>query len=83
MLSSFNTLIPVPTAIKVEDGYVLDVDKLRAKIHEQGTSVVMLSNPRNPTGQHIEGDELKKLVKIAAEDSELVVSRFFLASYLF
>lgn len=42
MLSSFNTLLPVPTAVTVEDGYVLNVDKLKATIQETGTSVVML-----------------------------------------
>lgn len=42
MLSSFNTLIPVPTAVTLEDGYVLNVDKLKSTIAETGTSVVLL-----------------------------------------
>ncbi len=78
MLSSFDKLIPIPTTLSSEDAYHLNVDKLKANIHEQGLSVVVASNPRNPTGQVIVGDELAELVKIAREDNvTMVLDEFY------
>ena len=37
-----------------------------------GISVIVASNPRNPTGQVIEGEELEKLVQLGREGTTLV-----------
>jgi bifunctional pyridoxal-dependent enzyme with beta-cystathionase and maltose regulon repressor activities len=42
--------------------YKLDIDQVERSMHEQGLAVVLASNPRNPTGQVIEGEDLKRLV---------------------
>ena len=71
-------MIPIPTTLDASDAYHLNVDKLKRNIVEQGLSVVVASNPRNPTGQVVVGDELDELVKIARDDNvTLVLDEFY------
>ncbi|KAL8281109.1 hypothetical protein RQP46_006467 [Phenoliferia psychrophenolica] len=77
MLSSFKRLVAIPTTLAAADSYHLNVDKLRDSIKEQGLSVVVASNPRNPTGQVIKGDELKQLVEIAQGGTTMVLDEFY------
>ncbi|KAI5478228.1 hypothetical protein MNV49_005293 [Pseudohyphozyma bogoriensis] len=77
MLSSFKKLVPIPTSLDAADAYHLNVDKLRANIKEQGLTVVVASNPRNPTGQVIKGDELKELVQIGKNGTTIILDEFY------
>ncbi|KAM0753086.1 aminotransferase [Meredithblackwellia eburnea MCA 4105] len=77
MLSSFRRLVAIPTTLSASDCYHLNVEKLKANISEQGLSVVVASNPRNPTGQVIKGDELKELVEIARGGTTMVLDEFY------
>jgi aspartate/methionine/tyrosine aminotransferase len=43
------------------------------EVKEKGISVVVASNPRNPTGQAIEGHELESLVEMAAQGTTVVL----------
>lgn len=49
------------------------MDQIRKDIRTQGLEVVLASNPRNPTGQVIEGEDLKALVNTARESSATVI----------
>lgn len=61
-----------------EDAYRVSVDDLRKTIRNQGLTSILLSNPRNPTGQIIEGEELKDLVKMAEElDTTTILDEFY------
>ncbi|GAA5917282.1 hypothetical protein JCM6882_004146, partial [Rhodosporidiobolus microsporus] len=62
LLSSFKRLVPIPTTLRAEDDYHLNVDRLERMVREMGFTAVMISNPHNPTGQVIHGPELEKLV---------------------
>ncbi|ORY89432.1 aminotransferase [Leucosporidium creatinivorum] len=83
MLSSFRRLVPIPSALDAEDNYHMNITKLRSQIHEQGLSVVVASNPRNPTGRVVAGQDLQDLVKIAEEDGTTVVLDEFYSMYLY
>ncbi|KAK0535924.1 hypothetical protein OC834_000889 [Tilletia horrida] len=50
-LGVFRNLIPIPTQLKASDHYKLSIDGLRDEIRHRGLSAVVMSNPRNPTGQ--------------------------------
>lgn len=50
--------------LKAEDGYVLDLDELDAAC-DQNTKAIILTNPNNPIGITLYGEELQKLVDIA------------------
>ena len=53
VLSAFKRLIPIPTILEQEDRYRLDINQMKKDVHRQGLSVMVASNPRNPTGQVI------------------------------
>jgi aspartate/methionine/tyrosine aminotransferase len=78
LLAAFKNLVPIPTQLKEEDQYQLKVDHLRESIRNQGLTTVLLSNPRNPTGQIIEGEELKDLVNMSHEmDVTTILDEFY------
>lgn len=77
MLSSFRKLVPIPSTLSEEDAYHLNVDKLKKDIHEMGLSVVVASNPRNPTGQVIKGEELTKLCQLGKDGTTLILDEFY------
>ncbi|KAK0548428.1 hypothetical protein OC846_003730 [Tilletia horrida] len=77
-LGVFRNLIPIPTQLKKSDHYKLSIEHLREEIRNRGLSAVVMSNPRNPTGQQIEGEELKSLVDTACEmDVTVVLDEFY------
>lgn len=43
-----------------------------ALLRNMGISVVVMSNPRNPTGQVIKGSELEQLVELGRKGTTLV-----------
>ncbi len=51
----------------------MDVDQLRKDIRTQGLEVVLMSNPRNPTGQVVQGDELRELVRTSRETNTTMI----------
>ena len=57
----------------MQNKYQLDTDQLRKDIRTQGLEVILLSNPRNPTGQVVQGDELKELVQMSRETSTTLI----------
>lgn len=83
MLSSFGSLIPIAMATKAEDSFTLNIDELKSRIAEAGVSVVALSNPRNPTGNVIQGAELQKLVSITQDQSVSIIHDEFYSHYLY
>ncbi|CAD6885641.1 unnamed protein product [Tilletia laevis] len=77
-LGVFRNLIPIPTHLKASDNYKLSIDGLREEIRNRGLSAVVMSNPRNPTGQQIEGEELKALVQTAVDmHATIVLDEFY------
>ncbi|PWZ02219.1 PLP-dependent transferase [Testicularia cyperi] len=67
MLSAFKSLVPIPTVLSEEDRYKLSPADLRKEIKGRGLSAMIMSNPRNPTGMLIEGEELHELVDMSRE----------------
>lgn len=60
-----------------------DIPKLKSAIHEQGLSVIVASNPRNPTGQVLANADLHDLVRLAQEDKTTVILDEFYSWYLY
>ncbi len=54
-------------------GYEIDFDALRASIN-QGTRLLLISNPQNPTGRVFTRTELVQLAQLAIENHLVVVS---------
>jgi len=77
VLTAFKRLVPVPTALESSNKYRLDIEQTRKDIRTQGLAVILASNPRNPTGQVIKGNELKELVGLSHEGTTLILDEFY------
>jgi aspartate/methionine/tyrosine aminotransferase len=77
VLSAFKRLVPVPTALEPENKYRLDIEQTKKDIRTQGLAVIIASNPRNPTGQVIQGKDLKELVSLSREGTTLILDEFY------
>ncbi|KAK2466823.1 hypothetical protein APHAL10511_001081 [Amanita phalloides] len=77
VLSAFRRLIPMPTILEEKHKYHLDIEQTKKDIRSHGVSVVIASNPRNPTGQVIKGSELKELVSLSHEGTTIILDEFY------
>ncbi|KAF8469917.1 aminotransferase [Gautieria morchelliformis] len=77
VLSAFKRLVPIPTALVPEEKYKLNIEQTKKDIKTQGLAVIVASNPRNPTGQAIMGDDLKSLVALSREKTTLLLDEFY------
>jgi N-succinyldiaminopimelate aminotransferase len=78
LLDIFKAFTPIPILLEGEHGYAFTADDLRREIHGRGLSALLLSNPCNPTGKLVQGDDLRRWVEIGRElDSALLIDEFY------
>ncbi|MDB4966533.1 MAG: hypothetical protein JWN44_2222 [Myxococcales bacterium] len=78
LLDIFKAFTAIPILLEGERGYAFSVDDLRREIQGRGLSALLLSNPCNPTGKLIDGDELQRWVATARElDCALLIDEFY------
>ncbi len=71
-------LHPVPIRARPEDGFRVPPVRFAAETREKGLAALVLSNPCNPTGNVIVGDELAALVALSrSHDLTLVLDEFY------
>lgn len=78
LLDIFKAFTAIPILLEPERGYAFTVDDLRREVHGRGLSALLLSNPCNPTGKLVQGDDLRRWVELArAEDCALLFDEFY------
>ena len=78
LLDVFRLFSPIPILLEAERGYAFSVGDLRREIQGRGLSAILASNPCNPTGKHIRGEELAAWVRTAKElDCTLLFDEFY------
>jgi aspartate/methionine/tyrosine aminotransferase len=78
LLDIFKAFTAIPILLEPERGYSFTPDDLRREILGRGLSALLLSNPCNPTGRLVEGDELSRWVATARElDCALILDEFY------
>jgi aspartate/methionine/tyrosine aminotransferase len=78
LLDIFKAFTSIPVLLEPERGYSFTSEDLRREVLGRGLSAVLLSNPCNPTGKVIEGEELARWVGIARElDCTLLLDEFY------
>ncbi len=78
LLDIFKAFTPIPILLDGDRGYAFTAEELRKEILGRGLSALLLSNPCNPTGKVIQGEELEKWVGISRElDCALLVDEFY------
>lgn len=67
LLGVFRNISSIPITLDAENNFKCTLKDLKKEIVGRGLSALLFSNPCNPTGQVIEGEELKQWVKIARD----------------
>ncbi|EMC98514.1 hypothetical protein BAUCODRAFT_67339 [Baudoinia panamericana UAMH 10762] len=76
MLSLFRNFAAIPIPLAREDKYHIHADKIKDEI-SRGTSVILTSNPRNPTGMMVGTDELARIQDICRDRATLIMDEFY------
>jgi aspartate/methionine/tyrosine aminotransferase len=76
MLSLFRNFAAIPIPLNREDSYHIHPDKISEEI-KRGTSVILTSNPRNPTGKMVSADELAEIQNICRDRATLIMDEFY------
>ncbi|KAL2419568.1 hypothetical protein ABEF95_005160 [Exophiala dermatitidis] len=76
MLSLFRNFVAIPTPLSAADGYHIHVDKIVDEL-ARGTSVILTSNPRNPTGHALSQEELSLIQDICRDRATLIFDEFY------
>jgi len=78
LLDIFKLFTSIPILLDGSMGYRFGVDELRREITGRGLSALLLSNPCNPTGKVIQGEELESWVGVARElGCSLMIDEFY------
>jgi N-succinyldiaminopimelate aminotransferase len=78
LLDIFKAFTAIPILLEGERGYAFGVDDLRREILGRGFGAILMSNPCNPTGKLVEGEELAKWVATARElECSLLLDEFY------
>jgi N-succinyldiaminopimelate aminotransferase len=78
LLDIFKAFTSIPILLDGERGYSFTADDLRREVLGRGLSAILLSNPCNPTGKLVSGDELDRWVGAARElDCTLLLDEFY------
>ncbi|MBX7084526.1 MAG: pyridoxal phosphate-dependent aminotransferase [Nannocystaceae bacterium] len=78
LLDIFRGFSAIPILLEPERGYAIDVAELRREMLGRGLSALLASNPCNPTGKLIGGDDLARVVALGRElDCTLLLDEFY------
>ena len=78
LLDVFRLFSPIPILLDGASGYAFSVGDLRKEILGRGFGAILLSNPCNPTGKHVRGEELAAWIATARElDCTLLIDEFY------
>ncbi len=78
LLDIFKLFTAIPILLDGGGGYRFSVEDLRREVTGRGLSAVLLSNPCNPTGRVIQGNELKGWVSLSRElQCTLLIDEFY------
>ncbi|KAI9595662.1 pyridoxal phosphate-dependent transferase [Syncephalis fuscata] len=83
MLSIFKRFVPIPSVLDESSDYHVDPRVMRKEITKRGLGLVLMSNPGNPTGQMVQGEELAECVQIARDRKCTMVFDEFYSGYIY
>jgi aspartate/methionine/tyrosine aminotransferase len=78
LLDIFKAFTAIPILLESEHGYAFGAEELRREILGRGLSAILTSNPCNPTGKLVDGEDLRRWVDTARElDCTLLLDEFY------
>jgi aspartate/methionine/tyrosine aminotransferase len=83
LLGVFKAFIPIPILLDPEQGYRITTRELRKEIRGLGLSALLASNPCNPTGQCVAGEDLRSWCELARETRCTLILDEFYSHYVY
>jgi aspartate/methionine/tyrosine aminotransferase len=78
LLDIFRAFTAIPILLEGEREYAFTSEDLRKEVAGRGLSALLLSNPCNPTGKLVQGEELQRWVRTAREmECSLLIDEFY------
>ncbi|MEX2218575.1 MAG: pyridoxal phosphate-dependent aminotransferase [Phycisphaerales bacterium] len=78
LLATFDRVEPVLIELRAEDGFRIAPAELEKRVQRDGLGSLLISNPCNPTGVVIEGEDLREWVAIARRrNCTLLMDEFY------
>src|SRR5215471_4164944 len=78
LLSVFKAFSAIPILLDAEAGYKIPPASLKKEILGRGLSALLASNPCNPTGQLVQGEDLRQWCQIARDcQCSLMLDEFY------
>jgi N-succinyldiaminopimelate aminotransferase len=78
LLDIFKAFTAIPILLEGEHGYGFSPEDLKREVLGRGLSALLLSNPCNPTGKLVQGEDLHRWVTLARElDCTLLLDEFY------
>ncbi len=78
LLDLFAAFTPFPVLTHAREGFRLSPEALEESIVGAGLGALLMSNPCNPTGQVVMGDDLNRFVQLSRElDCALILDEFY------
>jgi aspartate/methionine/tyrosine aminotransferase len=78
LLSVFRLFSPIPILLEPERGYAFSGADLRREVNGRGLTAILVSNPSNPTGKLIGGQDLADWVAASRDlDCALILDEFY------
>ena len=78
LLDIFRLVTPIPILLSRELGYRFTTEDLRREVLGRGLGALLLSNPSNPMGKLVSGNDLADWIGIARElDCSLLLDEFY------
>lgn len=78
LLDIFKAFTSIPILLEGERGYAFTAEDLKREVLGRGLSALLFSNPCNPTGKLVEGEDLERWVALSRElDCALLIDEFY------
>ena len=78
LLDIFRLVSPIPILLEAGDGYRFETKDLEREVLGRGLAAVLASNPSNPMGKLVSGQELREWIEVARRtDCSLLLDEFY------
>lgn len=83
LFEAFRSFVPIPMVSYAKDGFKPSAELLDSEVLARGLGAILMSNPCNPTGHVVMGEELKAFVEIARKRSCVQIYDEFYSHYIY
>lgn len=83
LFDAFKGFVPIPILLEEADGFRATAEQLQHEIVSRGLGAVLLSNPHNPTGQVLHGENLERYVGVGRQYRCAMIFDEFYSHYLY